>query len=177
MAGLKCINCGNGIRYHDEPNGIEYTIFSEDAWKKVITTEYDPNNEMIHTEWLVPGPYLYQADTIWEDFKNEYQEAWVCPKCGTIAVFVKGGIQVESVCVPFDEDIETAPNGTSYVVFSDYLWDEITDLSIPVSKIPDTYKPSFVAVANDDYMWLLSSDLKDRNNIVKKYRRIPISKS
>ncbi len=32
MALLKCSNCGYGIRYHDEPCGIEYMFIPIEVW-------------------------------------------------------------------------------------------------------------------------------------------------
>ena len=174
MAGLACSQCGAGIRYHGEPCGIEYTIFHNDVWNTITSTVYDKENERIHEEWLVPGPYLYQSDTIWDDFKNEYQDAWVCPKCGAVMVFKIGGIVVDRAYAPVYENQEIKPTGISYVVFSDYLWDEITELSIPVSEIPNRFKPSYLAVANEEYMWLQDYDSPERT--IKFYQRIEISK-
>ena len=41
MAGLKCSYCGESIRYHGTPNGIEHTVFPVKNWEKLVSTVYD----------------------------------------------------------------------------------------------------------------------------------------
>ncbi len=173
MAGLKCSHCGEGIRYHDMPNGIEHTVFTMKNWEKIVSTVYDPNNERMHEEWNTPGPYLYRADTIWEDFEDDYFVAWVCPHCGTIAVFDNSGLHVRAVYTPISDSIPVDRNADKYVVFSDYVWEEISESSIPVSEIPDKFKASYFAIANSDYVWIFNSQLE--SDCTKVYKRIAIA--
>ena len=173
MAGLKCSYCGGSIRYHDMPNGIEHTVFSMKNWEKLVSTVYDANNERMHEEWNVPGPYLYRADTIWEDFEDDYFEVWICPHCGTVAVFDNSGIHVRAVYTPIKDVVEINRYAEKYVVFSDYEWEKIADSSIPVSEIPTKFKISYHIIANDDYIWLLSSDFE--SDCCKVYKRIAIA--
>ena len=173
MAGLKCSYCGGSIRYHGIPNGIEHTVFSKESWNKIISTMYDPKNERMHNEWPIPGPYLYRSDTIWEDFKEEYFEVWVCPHCGTLAIFDSKQIRVKAVYAPTENKPQIDKQGKMYVVFSDYIWEEITEISIPISQIPSKFKPSCVAIANEEYIWLLNSEQESENT--KIYHRIAIS--
>ena len=124
MAGLKCSYCGESIRYHGTPNGIEHTVFPVKNWEKLVSTVYDANNERMHEEWNVPGPYLYRADTIWEDFEDDYFEVWICPHCGTVAVFDNSGIHVRAVYTPIKDVVEINRYAEKYVVFSDYEWEK-----------------------------------------------------
>ena len=173
MAGLKCSHCGGSIRYHGESNGIEYTVFPSKNWKMITSTVFDPNNKRMHDEWNIPGPYLNRSDTIWEDFENDYFIVWVCSDCGTLAVFDSDGITVKAVYTPIDDNIEVDRNAEKYVVFSDYIWQEIENSSIPVSEIPDKFKASYYAIANIDYIWLFDSDCK--TDCSMRYKRIAIA--
>ncbi|MEE3451332.1 MAG: hypothetical protein VZR27_11680 [Acutalibacteraceae bacterium] len=173
MAGLKCSYCGGSIRYHDMPNGIEHTVFSMKNWEKLVSTVYDPNNERMHEEWNTPGPYLYRSDTIWEDFEDDYFEVWVCPHCGTIAVFDNRRLYVRAVYTPINDDVEVDWNADKYVVFSDYVWEEIAESSIPVSEIPNKFKASYYVIANSDYVWLFNSNFE--SDCTKAYKRIAIA--
>lgn len=173
MAGLKCSHCGGSIRYHGIPSGTEHTVFPNNNWEKIISTVYDPNNERMHDEWNVPGPYLYRADTIWEDFENDYFEVWVCPHCGTLAVFDNSGIHVKAVYTPIEEKVDVDRHAEKYVVFSDHVWEEISDSTLPVSEIPNKFNISYHVFANDDYIWLLDSDYE--SDCTKVYMRTAIA--
>ena len=173
MAGLKCSNCGGSIRYHGIPNGIEYTVFPIENWNKIISCIYNPDDERIHEEWPVPGPYLYRTDTIWEDFKDDYFEVWVCPHCGTLEVFDNSGVHVKAVYRINDDKIKIDNNAKKYIAFSDYVWEKVTESSIPVSEIPDKYESSYYIIANSDYVWLFESNFE--SNYSKVYKRIPIA--
>ena len=173
MAGLKCSHCGEGIRYHGMPNGIEHTVFTLKNWEKIVSTVYDPNNERIHEEWNTPVPYLYRSDTIWEDFEDDYFEVWVCPYCGTIAVFDNSRLHVKAVYTPINENIAVDKRAEKFVVFSDYDWEKIEDSLIPVSEIPNKFKASYYAMANSNYVWLFGS--QSESDCSKVYKRIVIA--
>ena len=170
MAGIECSKCCSSIRYHGEPNGIQFVVFTDKMWNTVITSTYDKNNEKIHNEWSSPEPYLYRADTIWWDFPKMFQYAWVCPKCGTIILFKNDGIFIESTYAPIENTLDESPNGSSFIVISDYIWDEITDLSIPTKDIPTRFAPTYSVVANDKYLWVFESASQD--NLLKIYERM-----
>lgn len=173
MAGLKCSHCGGSIRYHDMPNGIQHTVFSSKSWEMITQTVYDPQNEHMHNEWKNPEPYRYLSCTIWEDFPEEYREVWVCPHCGTVAVFDNSGVRVKAVYAPTTDKVPVDRHAEKYVVFSDYVWEEIAELSIPVSEIPAKFNATYYVIANSDYIWLFNSGFE--SDCTKVYKRIAIA--
>ncbi|MCR5609541.1 MAG: hypothetical protein K6G26_10805 [Lachnospiraceae bacterium] len=174
MAGLKCSNCGGSIRYHDTPSGIQYTVFTAKSWENITQAIYDPKNERMHNEWKIPEPYRYLSCTIWEDFPKEFREVWVCPHCGTIAVFDNSGVRVKAVYAPTTDIFSVDRHAEKYVVFSDYVWEEIAELSIPVSEISNKFNVTYYAIANEDYIWLFK--LGYESDYDKVYKRISVAK-
>lgn len=161
MAGLKCNHCGCSIRYHGELDGTELVMFTAEKWREITTSVYDPKNEVIHTEYVIPSPYLYQADTIYDDFKGQYCKIWKCPNCGTLHIFnTKNSLEVVSVYTECNT-VTNIYGGEEYVIFDDITWDKITELSIPNKDIPALFKPSFLAAITKTYMVIYVDDIAD----------------
>ena len=168
MASLKCSKCGFGIHYHGEPDNTEYIMIKETDWFNITKNIFDPKNKIMKDGY----PMLFRSDTIEDEFSDCFIKFWICKRCGTLAIF--DGIYVDSVYAPTEDKVPVDKHSKMYIVFSDYLWDEITEHSIPVSEIPSKFAPSYVAIRNSEYIWLLNSG-SDRE-CIKIYHRIPVAK-
>lgn len=170
MAGLKCNHCGNAIRYHGEPNGTELIMFTSKTWKAITDSVYDPTNEVFHTEYVIPSPYLYQADTICSDFKGQFCKIWKCPHCGTLHIFdMINTCEVVAVYIKCEYSENSIENvSQEYVIFDDIIWDKITELSIPNMELPNLFKPSFYASVNKEYLLLYVDSIEKATYYIKE---------
>ena len=151
MAGLKCEHCGHSIRYHGESNGIELIMFCESAWQNIIESVFDPNDVKMHTEYPVPIPYQYTADTIYDDFNGTYSKIWRCPNCGALHIFdMKDITRVTAVFVPCEDHTESLKGTKSlFILYDDIAWDKLTELSIPTAEIEQYYPPTYYALLDE----------------------------
>ncbi len=156
MASLKCGNCKEGIHYHGEPNGIELHVFSSDVWKEVIESKYNPEAPKMHTEYLTPSPYFYTSETILHDFKGMYCDIWRCPNCGTLHVFdADHNVYVVKIWVPTKKPIEVDfSHGHTHVIYDDFTWSDVTELSLPNTEIESRFPPNYYAVVQEDCLML-----------------------
>ena len=133
MASLKCSNCGEGIRYHDEADGTQYIVFPEKIWNNLM------ESKMFVSRYILDGT-------------NDYHIAWKCKKCGTIHIFKQENTEVLSVYRPIEIDNANMYQNARYVVFSDLDWDTITEDQIygtDISeKFPDCVPRLFIRSGN-----------------------------
>ena len=114
MASLKCSNCGFGIHYHDEPNGIEYTAFSTELWNSFAKTD----KPIIR--------YVLDGD-------DDFLCVWRCPECGCIHTFQAYQSTLKQAYVPCSENV--IPNGArKYLVFIDYLFDDVSEKGLTAEE-------------------------------------------
>ncbi len=164
MAGLQCGGCGKGIRYHDEPNGIELILFPIETWKNITESKYDPNNEKMRSEYLVPSPYLYQSDSVYEDFMGLFNYMWRRPQCGTLHVFDRErNINVIKTYIPTKRQVNVDLScGYSSVIYDDLTWFEVAEHPVPNTEIERLYPPTYYAVAQGEYLALFTDKILSR---------------
>ena len=156
MAGIKCGRCGEEINHHGEPNGIELILFSAEIWKTVTESKYDPDNVKMHTEYRVPEPYWFKSDKIYDDFRGKFRYIWRCPKCGTLHVFdADHNVYVVKIWVPTKKPIEVDFSlGHTHVIYDDFTWSDVTELSLPNTEIESRFPPNYYAVVQEDRLML-----------------------
>ncbi len=145
MASLKCSVCGSGIHYHSEPEGIQFIFFKDSDWGKMMSMSL--TSDEIESE--NHGSYLY---------------AWKCPSCGAFAFF-DADWHVNMIFKLISEDIsskEIHQNLDTGLLFDDYLWNRITEDSIPVKDIIDKYS-GFYYVAKNEHAMFIYEDREMRN--------------
>lgn len=120
MASLKCNNCGYGIHYHDEPNGIEYTAFSMELWNTFAKT----NKPIIR--YVLDG-------------NDDFLCVWRCPECGCIHTFIAYQSPLKQAYIPCDEEV-IPTEARKYLVFIDYLFEDISERGITAEEFSDSGK-------------------------------------
>ena len=138
MASLQCSVCKNAIRFHGEPVGVEFVMILKEDWKKIVTSEFRPE-----AKTYISGtryPKLFRTDTIEEDFPGMVKKFWKCQECGSLFFFDELKNVSESYVMSREEVCEDFQLQQEYIVFDDYLWDEIMESGLPVSKIEEKFK-------------------------------------
>lgn len=146
MASLKCSNCGYGIRYHSEPEGVEYIYISKKNWCKICSSKFNAKDKVYNDE-LKKYPKLFRTDTIEEDFYNEIIKVWKCCKCGTLHAFDKNG-KVTNVYVRKEICINNDVSEEG-IFFDDYTWDDITEKSMPNNMLKNQNPSGYVRIYKD----------------------------
>lgn len=118
MASLKCNNCGFGIRYHDEPNGIEYTAFSVELWNTFAKTD---------------KPILRYV----LDGDDDFLCIWRCPECGCIHTFEAYHSTLKQAYAPCVENVTPAV-ARKYRVFIDYLFDDVAERDLSAEEFDNS---------------------------------------
>ena len=153
MASIKCIQCDYGIRY-TEPSGIEYIIITADDWNTICESVFGPNRVQLDETGRYPK--LFKSDTIEDDFPGSIKKVWKCPKCGCIHVFDKEGKRIESYHQSNTDDLgELIYEG---IIFSDYLWEKITDRALPNRELKNQKPNAFLKVFEKG---MIASEKKD----------------
>ena len=127
MASLKCSDCGNGIHYHDEPDGTQYFVFPRSVWEKLTASEL----------WV--SRYIL-------DGTNNYFTVWKCKKCGTIHVFHEDNPQLTAAFSKITVAVNGVPNQSDYIAISDYDWEQLTEKRIKSCDISDAF-PEFAPIS------------------------------
>lgn len=166
MASLQCSHCKAGIRYHGEPEGIEYVFIKEIDWDRIISSRFDPLNKR-YLEGSA-SPMLFQTDTIEIEFESSVHKAWKCPKCKALMFFDKNGKVAEAYKTVLRREAGDTEGGCRYVVFDDYSWDNITESAFPDWMIDKKFTPTAFAQLIDSNYLIIS-----RNGvIIEQYEKI-----
>lgn len=148
MASLLCSKCKTGIRYHGEPEGIEYVVITMRDWDNITSSRFDAKEKQFLEGSKIPK--LFRTDTIETDFADSIQKVWRCPECGALMLFDNGGKVVEV----FEEDDECEYSVdeviSTFVVFDDYTWTSLCDSMVPDREVADKYQPSFYAAKENE---------------------------
>ena len=120
MASLKCSNCGFGIHYHDEPNGIQYTAISQELWDSFS----DTNKPIVR--YVLDG-------------NDDFLCVWRCPECGCIHAFEAYRPIFIQAYIPCDDAVAPAA-ARKYLVFSDYLFEDISERGLTAEAFADSGK-------------------------------------
>ncbi len=114
MASLKCSNCGFGIHYHDEPNGIQYTAISQELWDSF----YDTDKPIVR--YVLDG-------------NDDFLCVWRCPECGCVHSFEAYRPIFKQAYIPSDEDV-ILNAARKYLVFIDYLFEDISERGLTAAE-------------------------------------------
>ena len=166
MASIQCTKCKTGIRYHGEPEGVEYVFVRVKDWDKITSTSFDPLNKQYANESTIPK--LFQSDTIESDFEELIIKAWKCPVCGSIVFFDRHGRVIGTYEERHGENTDEFDPDDTYVVFDDYSWNALTDLAIPNAKITKQFSPSIYAELNESRITFFMSN----GDVKKIYKRV-----
>lgn len=117
---------------------------------------------------------MYNADTIFDDFKGLYGKLWVCPECHSIHIFsISNPSTVSCVYIPIqNRDILTNVTDKKYILFEDILWDTITDLTIPTIEIPKYFSPTYYANQYNNYLVLFKQEQAEKP--IKTYIKLEV---
>ena len=120
MASLKCSYCGYGIHYHDEPNGIEYTAFSQELWNSFSVTDKPIVRYVL-------------------DGNDDFLCVWRCPECGCIHTFEAYRPIFKQAYIPCDNVV--TPNGArKYLVFIDFLFEDVSERGLTDEEFANSSK-------------------------------------
>lgn len=152
MASLKCSQCGFGIHYHDEPNGVELTAIPLDTWKKFFLTDKPI------VRYNLDGP-------------QDYLIIWKCPQCQCFHIFM-GSSTIVKKAYALNSEVTNFINGIKYIIFNDYDFDDISEKGLTATdykKCQDDYNAKYLVV-NENYLYICS-DINFQN-IEKIYKAI-----
>ena len=122
MASLKCSKCGNGIHYHDEPNGTEWIAFETDTWNYLCSSSISIS--------------AYETTA-----KSGWYTIWKCKDCGTLHIFNGLDVNLDKVYELQDfEDLNVSDNGIKCIAFDDIAWDEITETEKNGNDFDNSFK-------------------------------------
>lgn len=108
MASLKCSNCGNGIHYHDEPNGTQYIVFNASVWERIVKSDKSIIRYIL-------------------DENAEFYLVWLCKKCETLHVFYQDSTKLISAFKPSNAGELDIIRAEKYVAFTDADWELMTE--------------------------------------------------
>ncbi|GEM_PF-4414843 len=107
MASLKCSQCGFGIHYHDEPNGIQYIAISQELWNSFSGTDKPIVRYVL-------------------DGNDDFLCIWKCPECGCIHTFKAYRAIFKQAYIPCD-DVVIPTTARKYLIFIDFLFEDISE--------------------------------------------------
>ena len=160
MASLKCSNCGHGIHYHDEANGIELHLFDIDEFHNMTKSNI--------------GIAKFRCDEI-----KKHRYIWRCDECGAIHLFAADDVHVQYVykAIKIDDYKKeiSVSDKCDWVLFSDLTWDNISEAGL---NWQDTIKmfpnAEYLFVKFNEEYFLVYSDEKTTDlvsvfKLIKKY--------
>ena len=159
MAGLECNNCGFGIHYHDEPNGVGYEDITYTTWNMFKDTD------LPIVRYTLDGP-------------QDYVTIWKCLECGCMHVFEANSNWVKKAYVPYNYNIfhkdyfKTSPKGIRYYLFSDLvsepIWED--DLTAREYEKNKKYPRCDFAVINDEFIYVFSD--RECTDVIRGFKAI-----
>jgi len=161
MASLKCSVCGEGIHYHSTPADVEYRYISLKDWKEICRTKFDKSNKIMDSSGS--HPMLFRSDTLDDDFADKIKRFWKCPQCDSWHFFENEKVAKVYKIKEDVKEIQVDKIGLEYVIFDDYMWDELTEKSIPNEMLAEIV-PTYYAKIYDNYV-VISSNRDYSNNI------------
>ena len=133
MASLKCSNCGFGIHYHDEPNGVRYTAISLELWSSFSYTDKPIVRYVL-------------------DGNDDFLCVWRCPECGCIHTFKAYQPIFKQAYMPCSEDV-VPTTARKYLVFIDYLFEDISERGLTAKGFANSGKCS-----TDNFFYAMVAD-------------------
>ena len=133
MASLKCSQCELGIHYNEQPNGIEYTAFSQDLWRD------NSDSDKPIVEYIPFG-------------NEDFLIVWRCPECGCIHAFNGYSCSLKQAYATTDEEI-ALESARKYLVFIDYLRDKVFDEEWSAAQFMQSGK-----YPNDQFFYAMVGD-------------------
>lgn len=165
MASIKCRQCGFGIHYNSEPNGIEYIFIKKEEWECICHSKF--RADMREMDETGQYPKLFRSDTIESDFPDAIQKVWVCPKCRCIHRFDLKGVVAETYQI---QKLETKSDVVCEgVVFDDNRWETITESMIPNEQLRSIEPSSFVKLYDNGFVLSKTDDFSE---IEKEYAKM-----
>ena len=155
MASLKCSLCGNGIHYHDLPDGTEHFWFPLSSWDEFSLTDRPA--------------VLYKTQNF-----GAFYTAWKCGKCGCVHLFERYEAKVTRAYAPSASEPSAVPGAKpNYILFDDVNFDALSEEEMTPKEI-----------ATSQYHWEYAVITRDRIDVfadregetpLRSYRAIPIA--
>lgn len=165
MATLKCKVCGTGIHYNSEPSGIECIFVKKEDWMLICDSRFIAKNKEMDTQGAYPK--LYRSDTIEEDFSDKILKCWKCPECGSVYVFDEKGNVISTYQKTEERSDELMI--CEGILFDDYSWDRITELSMPDIELKSVTPTYYIRCYQ--YSFIVSED-KDFSDCKYAYKKV-----